>query len=123
MSIALIIKTHHKNRIESIKNMKNGIDKDMAIGALVADLGNRSISAVSKVLNHCREKIKKCYLLFINGFIQKEEHRGRKLIEEKYPNLKTDIEKVIEKYKNVDPHFKTETLYISINSKTIIDEC
>lgn len=122
MSIALIIEKNHKNRLESIKSMSYGIERDTAIGALVADLGNRSISAVSKALNHCREKVKKCYNIFINGIPEKTENRGRKSIEEKYSNLKVDIESVIEKYKNVDPHFKTETLYISINPKTIIDE-
>ena len=122
MSIALIIERNHKNRIESIKKMSNGIEKDIAIGALVADLGHRSISAVSKALKHCREKVKNCYSKYVNGTPEKAENRGRKTIEEKYPDLKTDIESVIEKYKNVDAHFKTETLYISINPSVIIEE-
>ena len=123
MIIAKRIENEHKNRVESIKKMKNGIDKDMAIGALVTDLGNRSISAVSKILGISRWKIKKCFLQFNEGVIQLSfEFRGRKSIEEKYPNLKQDIEKVIEKYKRVSSDFKSETIFISINPKSIISE-
>lgn len=122
MSITEKIEKEHKNCIENIKKMKNGKDKDMAIGALISDLGSRSISAISRALNHCRAKIRKCRDNFTNGTPITTENRGRKSIEEKYPNLKNDIELVIEKYKNVDSHFKSENLYISISPKTIIEE-
>lgn len=123
MSIAQKIKKFHKNRIESIKKMKNGVEKDMAIGSLVADLGNRSIQAVAKATGHCRKKVKSCFDFFQNGYKQETlEFRGRKLITDKFPNLKKDIESVIEKYKNVDPHFKTERLYVTISPKTVIEE-
>ena len=122
MSITKIIKKFHSNRIQNIKNMPNGVEKDLAIGSLVADLGKRSISAVCKVIGCCFRKVKKCYDEFINGIQLSIEFRGRKRIEYIYPNIKNDIESVIEKYKNVDPSFKTERLYISVNPTTIIDE-
>ena len=122
MSITEVIEKFHKNRVKSIKNMKNGIEKDLAVGSLVADLGKRSISGVSRALHISREKVKSCYDKFKNGIQIKLEFRGRKTIKIKYPNIKKDIEKIIEKYKNVDPHFKSDLLYISITPTSIINE-
>lgn len=122
MSITEKIEKFHKNRVKSIKNMNNGIDKDLAIGSLVADLGKRSINAVSKALHMSREKIKSCYNKFVNGIQIKLEFRGRKSITTKYPNIKKDIDKIIEDYKNVDSHFKLEYTYISITPNSIINE-
>ena len=102
--------------------MSNGYEKDLAIGSLVADLGGRSISAVSNFLNICRAKVKSCFEDFINGKQLIIEFRGRKKITDKYTKLKDDIENIIDKYKNIDSHFKTETLYINISPKTVIDE-
>ena len=39
MIISQVIEKYHKNRIISIEKMPKGIEKDLAIGALVADLG------------------------------------------------------------------------------------
>ena len=122
MSISKVIKKFHKNRVKSIKYMKKSIEKDLAIGSFVADLGKRAISAVSKALNMSREKIKSCYDKFKNGVQIKLEFRGRKSIITKYPNIKRDVEIIIEKYKNVDSHFKSDLLYISINPNSIIKE-
>ena len=61
--------------------------------------------------------------MFIAGCIQlKIEFRGRKRITAKYTNHKKDIEKIIENYKIIDSHFKTETLSIALNPNTIINE-
>lgn len=123
MSIAQKMEKFHKNRIESIKKMPNGIYRDNAIGALAADLAPRSISAIAKAIGCCRKKVKDCLELFKNGFKQvKFEFRGRKSIIDIFPNLYKDIELVIEKYKNVDSHFKTERLYVDISAQTVIDE-
>lgn len=123
MSISKKIEKYYKNRVESIKKMSNGIDKDYAIGAFVADLGKRSITAIAKSIDSCFRKVKACYKAFIDGFIQlKIEFRGRKSVTEKYPNLKSNIEQIIENYKIVDSHFKTESLFISINPNSIIYE-
>ena len=122
MIISEKLENDYKNVVKNIKNMSNCVERDLAIGALVLDLGDRCISAVSKAIGVSREKVKACHEVFINGKQLSIELRGRKKITNKYPNLTNDIEKVIEKYKNVDSHFKTETLYVSINPKAIIDE-
>ena len=123
MSISQIIKKYHKNRIENIRKMSNGIDKNMAIGSFVADLGKGSIKPVANAIGSCFRKVKKCYLLFTSNSMQMSlEFRGRQSIIKKYPKLKNDIEKIIENYKIVDSHFKTETLFISLDPQKIITE-
>ena len=123
MIISKVIEKFHKNRIESILKMPNGLEKDMAIGSFVADLGKRSITPVAKSIGSCFKKVKKCYLMYIDGFIQlKIEFRGRKSITTKYPNIKKDIENIIEKHKNVDSHFKSNLTFISIHPNSIINE-
>ncbi len=122
MSIAQKIEKYYKNRIESIKKMHKGIDRDMAIGSLVADLGARAISSVSCITGCCRKKVKSCLELFKNQYSQiKLEFRGRKKITELYPNLEKDIELVIDKYKKADSHFKTDVLYVTISPASIIN--
>ena len=116
MSISQIIKKYHKNRIENIRKMSNGIDKNMAIGSFVADLGKGSIKPVANAIGSCFRKVKKCYILFTSNSMQMSlEFRGRQSIIKKYPKLKNDIENIIENYKIVDSHFKTETLFISLD--------
>lgn len=123
MSIAQKIEKYYKNRIERIKKMTRSIDRDMDIGSLIADLGKRSISAVSIFIGCSWRKAKQCYELYVNNFKQLNlEFRGRKRITDKFPLLKQDIEKIIEQYKNVDSHFKTEKLYVTISPKTVIEE-
>ena len=94
MSISQKIEMNHKNRVENIKNMNKGLEKDLAVGALVADLGKRSISAVSNSLNLCREKVKSCYDKFKSGIQLKLEFRGRKSIVNKYPNILKNYRKL-----------------------------
>ena len=123
MSISQIIKKYHKNRIENIRKMSNGIDKNMAIGSFVADLGKGSIKPVANAIGSCFRKVKKCYLLFTSNSMQMSlEFRGRQSIIKKYPNIKNDIEKIIENYKIVDSNLKTETLFISLDPQKIITE-
>ena len=115
MSISQKIEFFHKNRIEMIKNMSNGLDKDLAVGSLVADLGKRSIRAVSKAVGFCWRKVKKCYDIFINGIIIKEEHRGRKSIIDHFPNIEIHVKEILDKYEQTDSHFKTDILFIDIS--------
>ena len=122
MSISQKLENDYKNIIENIKKLPNCIERDLMIGSLIEDLGKRCISAVSRALGIRREKVKSCYEKFKNGVQIKLEFRGRKSIINKYPNIKNDIEKIIENYKIVDSHFKTETLYICINPNVIIKE-
>ena len=61
MIILKVIEKFHKDRIESIKKMSNGYEKDLAIGALVADLVKKSITPVAIAIGSCFRKTKKCY--------------------------------------------------------------
>ena len=121
MSISNKIQKFYKNSVESIKKMSNGLERDYAIGAFVADLGKRSISAVSRAINVCREKVKTCYDKFKNVIQLKLEFRGRKSILFTYPNLVNDIDDIIEKFKLQDSHFKSEFTFISIHPNSIIN--
>ena len=121
MSIAEKLEKFHKNRIKNIKKMKNGTERDLAIGSLVADLGKRAINGVSKVLNISRNKVKSCYEKFVYGIQISIEFRGRKKVEVQFPNLINDIEIIIENFKNADSHFKSRLTYISIDPNSIIN--
>ena len=122
MSISQKLENDYKNIVENIKKLPNSMERDLIIGTLVEDLGKRCISAVSRAIGICREKVKSSYEKFKYGIQLKLEFRGRKSIVETYPNIKNDIESIIENYKIVDSHFKTETLNISINPTVIINE-
>ena len=122
MSITQKLENDYKNIVENIKKLPNSIERDLIIGSLVEDLDKRCISAVSRVIGICREKVKSCYEKFKNGIQLKLKFRGRKSIVETYPNINNDIESVIENYKIADSHFKTETLFISMNPTVIIKE-
>ena len=123
MSISQKLENGYKNIIENIKKMPNGIERDMTIGSLVHDLGKRSIKPIARAINSCFRTVKKCFVLFEEKYKQLSfEFRGRKRITVKFPSLINDIEKVIDKYKNIDKSFKDETMYVSITPKNIIDE-
>lgn len=122
MSISKIINKFHKNRVESIKRMPNGYERDMAIGAFVADLGQRAITPVANAIGCCFRKIKNCYKQFINGIQIKFEFRGRKTIEQKYPELTSQIKEIVKIYEYTDPHFKTETLFVDLSLENLRNE-
>lgn len=125
MSISQNIEKYHKNRIIVIKKMSKGIERDLAIGALVADLGKGVITNIAKIFGHCFRKIKKCYLLFINrsDFQQLSlEFRGRKKVEEKNPEIIIQIKEIIKGYEYTDSHFKTETLFVDLSLQNLRNE-
>ena len=122
MSITQILKKNYKNVINNIKKMKNGIEKDLAIGALVADLGKRSISAVSKAIGSCFRKVKNCYKKYIFGEQLKIEFRGRKKKTDEYPELKDDIKNIMENNTYSDPHFETEIQFCSLTIDEVMNK-
>lgn len=122
MIIPKEIEKRYKNQIEIIKSEQDNKIESKLIGALVSDIGGRCISLVAKLINHCRQKVKKDYLNYINGEQLSFEFRGRKKLIDKYPNLIKDIESVIENYKNVDSHFKSDKTYVSLTPSIIIEE-
>lgn len=119
MSISQKLEIYYENQIKTIKNMENSKERDLLIGALVADLGSRSINAIAKALCSCWRKIKRAYLEFIEGKQISFELRGRKKVEEIYPNLIKNIKEICSKYENTDSHFKSETLFVDLNPKNL----
>lgn len=118
MNISQNIEKYHKNRIVVIKKMSKGIERDLAIGALVADLGKGVITSVANIFGHCFRKIKKCYLLFINrsDFQQLSlEFIGRKKVEEKNPEIIDQVKEIIKGYEYTDSHFKTEAIFVNLS--------
>lgn len=119
MSISEKIEKIHKNRVEHIKKMPNGYQKDIAIGAFVADLGNGSIKPVAKAIGSCFRKVKNCFEVFLYGIQTKIEFRGRKKIEDTYPEIKNQIKEIIKAYEYTDSHFKTEVLFVDITLENL----
>lgn len=115
------IEKGYKNQIEIIKKERNYVNKQKMVGALVLDLGARSINAVAAAIESCWRYVKKCYLIVKENLsIPSNKHKcGRKLLIEKYPNLKEDIEKIIEDYLCIDPRFKSEKQYVRLSIKEI----
>lgn len=122
MSISKIIETFYQNRVESIKKMPNGYQKDMAIGAFVADIGPRSIKPIAKAIGSCFRKVKSCFEIFCYEIQTKIEFRGRKKVEDKFPEIKNQIKAILNDYEYTDSHFKTETLFVDLSLKNLRNE-
>lgn len=124
MSIAEKLEKFYKNQIENIKNEKNRESKVRQIGALVLDVGGRCISAIANATGCCRSFVKKCYLIVKNNLEIKSNKNqcGRNKITEKYPELKNDIEKVIEGKLYTAPHFENEQLFCSLTIDEVMQQ-
>lgn len=80
MSIAQKLEINHKNQIENIKKVQNRESKIKQIGALIMDIGKRSIKAVAQVLQCSRKFVKYCFVV-VRDCLQIENNRykcGRK---------------------------------------------
>lgn len=122
MSISQKIEIYHKNRVKNIKKMKNGIDRDMAIGAFVVDLGQRSIKPLAKAIGSSFRKVKKCFESFCYGTQTKIEFRGRKKVEDIHPEIISQIKDILKTYEYTDSHFKTETLFVDLSLQNLRNE-
>lgn len=116
MSISQKLENNYKNQIKNIKNEKNHESKIKQIGALVLDVGGRCISAISNAIGCCRAFVKESYIIVRDNLeiISNKNKCGRKKITEKYPELKNDIEKIIDGKLYTDPHLEKEQLFCSL---------
>lgn len=116
------IEKGYKNQIKIIKKEKNYLKKQELIGALVLDLGKRSINAVAKALGYCWRYIKKCYVIARDNLtISSNKNKcGRKSLTKIYPTLEKDIESIIENHCSTDPRFKSEKQYVKLTIREII---
>lgn len=108
-----------KVQINLIKKEKNKETRMKLIGCFIENLGKRNINSVAKYFGFSWRYVKKC-LNFVKGKLEKKlETRGRKKLIIKYPDLKNDIEKIINDYALTDPDFKTEKRYVRLTVKEI----
>ena len=124
MSISQKLEKSYKNQIENIKKEKNYESKVRQIGALVLDVGDRSISAIANACNCCRAFVKKCYLIVRDNLEIKSNKKqcGRKKVTEKYKDLENDIRIIINEHVYTDPHFQTEQLFCSLTIEQVMQE-
>ena len=123
MSIAQKLEINYKNQIENIKKEKNRESKIKQIGALVMDVGKRSIKAVAEAIHCSRKYVKYCFLIVKNDLqIVTNRHKcGRKKKIEEYPTLESDIQKIMEENTYTDPHFRTEKQFTKLTTKEIMN--
>lgn len=121
MSIAQKLEKNHKNQIENIKKETNRESKIKQIGALVLDVGKQSIASIAKAIGCSRKFVKYCYLVVKDNLpIENNRHKcGRKKKTEEYPELESDIHKIMEENTYTDPHFQTEQQYTKLTAKEI----
>lgn len=120
MSISQKLEMNYKNQIENIKSERNRESKIRQIGALVLDVGERSIKAVAEAI-HCSRKYVKYSSQIVENNLEIVNNRykcGRKKKTEEYKDLENDIHKIMEGNVYTDPHFQTEKQF----TKLTIDE-
>ena len=122
MSIAQKLENNYKNQIKMIKKLSNGIEKNLLIGSIVADIGKNSITPVAKAIGSCFRKVKSCLEIYLYGEQQKLEFRGRKKIITKYPKLENDIHSIMKNNTYTDSHFETEIQFCSLTINEVMNK-
>lgn len=112
MILSQKIENSYKNCIENIKKVENKLEKAKMIKALISDLGGKGISIIAHLLNMAFNTVKSCYLTDFNNIQLTLEFRGRKKVEDKFPEIKKQIKDILNNYEYTDSHFKTETLFV-----------
>ena len=100
MNISQILEKSYSNQIKNIKKEKNLETKIKQIGALILDVGKRSIKAVAKACGCTWRFAKKCYTIVKDNLeiISNKHLCGRKSVKEIFPNLEKDLKKIVEDY-------------------------
>ena len=66
--------------------------------------------------------VKKYYLTDFNNVQLSIEFRGRKKVEDKFPEIKNQIRDILNDYEYTDSHFKTETLFVDLSLQNLRNE-
>lgn len=122
MILSQKVEIYYKNSIENIKKCENKLEKAKMIKALICDLGGKGITIIAGILNMAFKTVKNYYLTNFDNVQPKEEKRGRKSIEEIYPNITNQIKEIVSNYENTDSHFKTETLFVDLTLESLREE-
>lgn len=122
MILSQKIENSYKNCIENIKKVKNKLEKAKMIKALICDLGGKGISIIANLLGMAFNTVKSYYLTDFNSIQISIEFRGRKKVEDKFPEIKHQIRDILNNYEYTDSHFKTETLFVDLSLKNLRNE-
>ena len=122
MILSQKIENSYKNCIENIKKVKNKLEKAKMIKALICDLGGKGISIIANLLGMAFNTVKTYYLTDFNNIQLSIEFRGRKKIEDKFPEIKNQIRDILNNYEYTDSHFKTEALFVDLSLKNLRNE-
>ena len=112
----------YKNCIENIKKVENKLEKSKMVKALISDLGGKGISIIARLLNMAFNTVKSCYLTDFNNVQLTMEFRGRKKVEDKFSEIKNQIQNILNNYEYTDSHFKTETLFVNLSLQNLRNE-
>ena len=122
MILSQKIENSYKNCIENIKKVKNKLEKAKMIKALICDLGGKCISIIANLLEMAFNTVKSYYLNDFNNVQLSIELRGRKKVEDKFPNIKVQIKDILKNYEYTDSHFKTEMLFVDLSLQNLRNE-
>mgnify|MGYP002519675252 CR=1 FL=1 len=120
MILSQKIENNYKNCIE--KKVKNKLEKAKMIKALICDLGGKGISIIANLLRMAFNTVKSYYLTDFNNIQLSIEFRGRKKVEDTFPEIKNQIKAILNDYEYVDSHFKTETLFVNLSLGNLRNE-
>lgn len=122
MILSQKIENNYKNCIENIKKVKNKLEKAKMIKALICDLGGKGISIIANLLEMAFNTVKSYYLTDFNNIQLSIEFRGRKKVEDNFPEIKNQIKAILNDYEYADSHFKTETLFVNLSLNNLRNE-
>ncbi len=113
------IENCYSNKLKFIENLPNGKTKRTAIGALVCDLKTRCINTLANILKVSWRYVKKCFCEYLGLIPHMPETRGRKKATEIFPDIESDIRRIVDNDSCCDPNFKNEYLYVKLTAKEI----
>ena len=105
---------------ETAKILK-GSDRRVFMARVVKVLGYGGQSYVEKTFHWNHETVKKGKQELETGkkIIDNFSARGNKRVEERLPNLQSDIKSIVDGESQTDPTFKTTTLFTRITAKEV----
>lgn len=106
--------------IDTAKKLK-GSDRRKFMAKTVNELGRGGQLFAEKELKWCRDTIRKGQqeLKTEVDIVDNFSARGRRRLEDKFPNLLNDIKEIVEPETQTDPTFKTTKLYTRITAKEV----
>jgi len=106
--------------IETVKELK-GSAKRVYMARVVKALGRGGQAYAEGEFGWNRETIRKGSRELATGFICYDNFsaRGRKRVEEKFPNLRADIKEIAERHSQTDPKFQGKRLYLRLSTASV----